>query len=523
MLLWVLSFSLVACHSVRSQERSRNIIESLKLRLLRVPEYPVEGLPYGYTIRSWQRAQCGDMDTWRRYVLLQRALGYNNVSIDIAWADVEPQPGRYDFSAYDPYLRVIADADLTLQIKLNSRMMPEWAIANRDALLCGPDGQVIEDGFVKAPYHGFADSTMLQALQDFYRAVARNYRDWPNLFYVSAFAVSFESEYHHSIWTDYSRAAQRQFREYLQGRYGSLDELNSAWGSQYGSWEEVGIAWQPPQTMKEDRPDVRYVDFMKYREWAARRFFDALHQAIKQGDPQAEYGPQVGRIVCPVGMRRGTLGAFYWAENCEWIFVDPSPADDFAWELAIARAGGKKVAVELDGPYMFRNLNLESQLPTLYPEHTRLSYEHGAHYVCHANWSETRDYERCLQEGMFERAAAAKQGVYEVPKAADAVYVSKWDCYLFADQPGHALAASKACFQELRAQGRPVDIVLDDTILQNPDALGEYHRIHVRGAHFVARPVWDALQRSGAELVLGDEVQELQDETGSARWSARAP
>lgn len=502
-------------------EQPANIIECLKQNRFTAPAQPLAGQPYGFTMRSWNRGECGDMATWEKFVRLHQTLGYNSIVLDLSWADIEGKRGSYDFTGYDPYLRSIANAGLGLQLKLNSRMMPSWATANRDALLCGSDGQVLEEGSAApTPYHGFADPHLIEALQMFYEKVAGHCRGLPNLFYVSAFSCSFESEYHHTIWTDYSPAAQRQMREYLRTAYSSLDRLNAAWLTTYATWNDVTIAWQPPETMRDGRPEPRYVDFMKYREWAGRRFFDAMHAAIKDGDPNAEYGPQVGRIVCPVGMLRGTIGAFNWAENCEWIFVDPAPVDDFAWELAIARAGGKKVAVELDGPDMFRRWKVTAPFPALYAEQTRACYEHGANYVCHANWDETRDYVQSVEGGLYERAAAAKGQVFDIPPASDAVYVGKWDSYLrkhiaWTVQPDQVLELSKARFQDLRHHGKPVDVVLDDTILPNPDKLKQYANIHLCGAKFIAQPVWEALRKSGATLVFGPGTQGLRDETGS--------
>ena len=512
-----------------SQEKAKNIYETLKAGLLAVPKYPMAGRAYGYTLRSWNRRDCGDLEIWKKYIALHRDLGYNNVNLDLAWGDIEAKRGVFDFSGYDDYLQVLVDAGLTLQLKLNSRKIPDWAKANRDALLCGPGGKVIDEarivtdeGIPTAPYHSLADPAMNEALQAFYNKVAGHCRGLPNLFYCSAFACAFESEYHGGTWTDYSPAAQRQFRDYLRTAYGSLKDLNAAWKTSYGTWDAAGIAWQPPETMQEGLPDVRYIDFMKYREWSALRFFSPLHDAIKAADPKAEYGPQVGRIVCQIGMLRGAIGVFHWAGNCEWIFVDPAPVDDYAWEMAVARAGGKKVAVELDGPYMYRAQRLDSDLPALYADQTLACYEHGADYVCHANWGEMKDYERGIREGMYERIAQGKQAAFKVPPATDAIYVGKWDSYLrryaadhaWDDQPGQVREDSIARFQELRKQGKTVDVVMDDTILQNPARLKQYARIHVPVARFVARPAWEALQKSGVPLVFGPEVREVRDETG---------
>ncbi|MCX5659633.1 MAG: beta-galactosidase [Planctomycetota bacterium] len=478
-------------------------------------------MTYAYTMRSWDRRNCGDLATWEKYVRLHRDLGYNNISFDIAWSDVEVRAGEYDFSGYDQHLKAIVDEGMSLQIKMNTRAMPAWIRANRDALLYGPDGRVVEDNREQpVPYHNFADPYLIEAMQGFYRKVAEHSRGLPNLFFVGAFACSFESEYHGGIWTDYSPAAQRQFREYLRSAYRSLAELNASWLTVFATWDEVGITWQPPEKMRGERPDPRFVDFMKYREWAGRRFFDAMHEAIKAGDGKAEYGPQVGRIVCEVGPLRGTVGAFYWAANCEWMFVDPAPIDDMPWEMAVARAGGKKVAVELDGPYSYRNHKLDERLTVLYAEQSAACYEHGADYVCHANWTETRDYARVVNEGLFRRFADAQRVAPRRARAADAVFVGKWDSYLrkdlgWAAQPDQVRETAMGCFQALRKQGKSVDVVMDDTILQSPASLKPYERIHLCATRFVDRNVWMLLRASGAELVFVGGTGKVRDEAGA--------
>jgi hypothetical protein len=498
------------------------VFDAARTDFFTVPCNTPPSVTYAYTMRSWDRRTCGDLSAWKKYVRLHRDLGYNNISFDIAWSDVEVRSGEYDFSGYDEHIKAIVDEGLSLQIKMNTRAMPKWIRANSDALLYGPDGRLVEDNREQpTPYHNFADPSLIEAMQGFYRVVAEHSRGLPNLFFVSAFACSFESEYHGGIWTDYSPAAQRQFRQYLQGVYRSVAELNASWSTRFATWDEVGIAWQPPEKMRGERPDPRFVDFMKYREWAGRRFFDAMHDAIKAGDGKAEYGPQVGRIVCEVGPLRGTIGAFHWAANCEWMFVDPAPVDDMAWEMAVARAGHKKVAVELDGPYSYRNHKLDVDLPALYAAQSAACYEHGADYVCHANWTETHDYARIIDEGMFRRIAEALRVAPRRPRVADAVFVGKWDSYLrkdlgWAAQPGEVRETAMACFQSLRKQGKSVDVVMDDTILQNPARLKQYDRIHLAATRFIDRALWNALRTSGSNLVFVGGTREIRDETGEA-------
>ncbi|MCL5269832.1 MAG: beta-galactosidase [bacterium] len=507
----------------------RTIDQGLAEGTFKIPAYPQAGMPLSYTIRSWQMTRLNDAQ-WKQYVDLQKGLGFNNISIDIAWGGVEKERGKYDFSLYDARLKDIVDRGMTLQIKLNTREMPDWAKTNPDAFMHGPDGRVLlEPRLPDRPYHSFADPVMNRWLREYYTAVASHYATWPNLFYCSAFATAFESEYHHSVWTDFSPAAERQFREFLRTHYESLDALNAAWGARYRGWDAVGIAWRPAEagvganpvagTLKDGKPDRRYVDFMKYREWSAGLFFANLLDGLREGDPKAQYGPQVGRIVGPFAMRRGTLGAFKWASGGGWIFTDPSPADDYAWQLAVDRAGGRKVAIEIDGPYMFRNLNLYEKQPELYAAQTRECYENGAAYVSFANWGSEYDYQRNLD--MFRQTAAIKQKDYPQPKADEAVYVSKWDCYIHGAAPGANMSSAEKRFKQLRTQSKAVDIVYDDVFLADPGTLKRYNKIYIDGLRIVDKEAWDALKVSGVELVLGEGVGRLMDETGAPEWNAR--
>jgi hypothetical protein len=471
------------------------IYEGLEELTAALERQPTDGLPLGYTMRSWNCKEAPDREAWRHYVRLHKALGYSNISLDIPWGEVEATPGEYDFSLYGPAAEIVAEEGMTLQIKLNTRNIPaHWKREN--LLVRGPDGPP-----ERGEFHTFADEAMNAAMAGFYRATAERMQGLGNLFYCSALAASFECEYHHSVWTDFGEPARRQMAAWLEERYGSLRRLEESWSRKVGTWQDAALSWRGTETIRDGRPDAAFVDFMKHRESSIALWLKTVLASLRAGDPSAQYGPQVGRIVGSMAPRRGTPGVFSWASPCEWIFIDPSPADDMEWE----------VAVELDGPYMFDRLGLADRMQEIYVRHARQAYEAGAGYVCLANWSSLEQYRENL--AMFEALARTKMSVAPRPAADDAVYVSKWDVYLFGAAAGHSLEGGKAMFRELRNAGKPVDVLLDDPILLGAQRPPDYKRIHVCGATVADAAVWERLKASGVEL-LADASAVVTDEYG---------
>ena len=460
----------------------------------------------GYTVRSWE-AEAAPPQALGAFLDMLAGLGYNNLSLDIAWADVEPQPGQYDFSLYDRLLAVAEERGFTLQLKLNTRALPPWI--GEDKLVRDPDGN-LPGG---TAFHTLADPEVNAQIAAFARAVAEHYRGRPNLFYCGAFAVSFETEYHHSIWTDYSEPALRQFRAFLRTQYDDLADLNAAWETTYPSFDDVQFEFRGQCRSLTDR---RYVDFQRYREDAAGRFFDGVADAVHAGDPEARYGPQVGRIFSPECIRRGTVSVFRWARNCDVIFVDPAPLDDYPWSVTVARASGKLIAVELDGVYAYRRDGLLPRLAEVYAEQTRLSFEHGASYVAHANWGPQEFGEL---QSVFPLCATAKQVPPRRTVATTAIYVSKWDEYCYEGRQGESASqAAQRLFSELLAAGTAADIISDDLFTEDPAFLERYDRIHVPGGQVISAAAWEALHRCRADVVVAPGLGPFVDELGEHEW-----
>ncbi len=84
---------------------------------------------------------------------------------------------------------------------------------------------------------------------------------------------------------DWAPAAIAEFREWLRGEYASLEVLNKAWGTAFGSWDAV-----VPMTTEEAQKHGNYAPWSDHRVYMERSFVQALAKAreiVREIDPRA--------------------------------------------------------------------------------------------------------------------------------------------------------------------------------------------------------------------------------------------
>jgi hypothetical protein len=95
---------------------------------------------------------------------------------------------------------------------------------------------------------------------------------------------------HYTAYFDYcfSPHCLARFRQWLQQRYGSLQELNAAWQTNFASWEQV-----MPMTLDEVRGRANAAPWAEFRTFmndTLADFFSFVQRTIRQVDPGAPCG-----------------------------------------------------------------------------------------------------------------------------------------------------------------------------------------------------------------------------------------
>ena len=225
------------------------------------------------------REPARERDAWRRDLQTIRSLGFNSVRTWVAWADAEPERGRYRFEALDQLLALATEAGLEVIVQIFTEPAPAWVISRYpDAGLVASDGRRVESGGgpgVCLDHDGVrADTTA------FIRAAAARAASSP-----AFFGIDVWSEPKAGAAIDdtplalcYCPHTTRRFRDWLKAEYRTLDALGGAWPRRLSSWDDVDA----PRS----RPIEARADFADWATFTTAKLRDELQLKADAASPR---------------------------------------------------------------------------------------------------------------------------------------------------------------------------------------------------------------------------------------------
>jgi len=233
----------------------------------------IRGIAYGgdYTPEQWPR------EVWREDAALMREAGVNLVSVGIfAWALIETSEGVFDFSWLDELLDLMHDNGISVDLGTPTASPPAWFFANHpDARVVSRDG--VRMGFGARGMASHASPAYREAIVRISSALAERYGSHP-----AVVMWHVHNEYGVPVGEDYSEQSVRAFRGWLREKYGTLDGLNTAWGTtfwgqRYGEWDHIGAPAAAPSVVN----PAQRLDFARFTDHQLRACFVAERDAIR--------------------------------------------------------------------------------------------------------------------------------------------------------------------------------------------------------------------------------------------------
>ncbi|OOO27712.1 beta-galactosidase [Agrobacterium salinitolerans] len=169
-----------------------------------------------------------DRSYWERDAERMANAGFRVARLaEFAWHILEPREGEFDFSLFDDAIAVLARHGISTIMCTPTATPPRWLTHRYPEVL-----RVDEKG--RPASHGsrqHADTT-----SPVYRlhskriseAMARHYANNPNVI-----GWQTDNELNTSTSLTYSEGALREFKVYLEQRYGTIEKLNHAWGGDF--------------------------------------------------------------------------------------------------------------------------------------------------------------------------------------------------------------------------------------------------------------------------------------------------
>lgn len=225
-----------------------------------------------YNPEQWPR------EVWIEDIRLMREAGVNLVSIGIfSWGLLEPREGEFDFGWLDEVVGLLAEAGIGVDLGTPTASPPAWFWSTypqarpvtRDGVALGFGSRGMASP--SSPEYAVAVTRIVTALGERYGT-----NPAVKLWHV-------HNEYGAPVSECYSDHSVRAFRRWLRNRYGTLDRLNSAWGTafwgqHYSEWYHIDA---PRRAATTTNPTQR-LDFARFASFALlecfRRERDILHE-----------------------------------------------------------------------------------------------------------------------------------------------------------------------------------------------------------------------------------------------------
>ncbi len=197
-------------------------------------------------------------ERWPEDIRLMKEAGLNVVRMaEFAWAKMEPSDSDYQFKWLEQVIRLLENTGIQTVLGTPTAAPPAWLVkAHPEILLMEANGRRTFSG---ARCHFCANSEIyLQYTRRIAGRMAEQFGKNP-----AVIGWQIDNEYNRVCFCPDCR---KKFQSFLEKRYGTLDNLNARWTTQY--WSQVYDDWSeielPTDPMNPQNPGLR-LEFQRFQ------------------------------------------------------------------------------------------------------------------------------------------------------------------------------------------------------------------------------------------------------------------
>ena len=257
-------------------------------------------------------------NVWTEDVRLMQEAGVNLMSLAIfSWSRLEPVSGTYEFDWLDRIMDMLHEGGIFVDLATATASPPPWmSLEHPEMLPVTADGVRLWHG--GRQHYCPSSQAYRSGSKRLVEALAERYAKHPAL---AMWHIGNEYGCHvAACYCDISAAA---FRAWLRERYGSIEDLNRAWGTdfwsqRYSGWEEV----IPPRRTPTWPNPSQQLDFMRFSSDELLACYEVEHAVLKAKTPDVPITTNFMRFFKP-------LDYWKWAEREDIVSDDvyQDPAD----------------------------------------------------------------------------------------------------------------------------------------------------------------------------------------------------
>lgn len=225
-----------------------------------------------------------DPSIWKEDCRRMKDMGFKAVRIgEFAWSRMEPEEGRFDFDWLDKAIQTAKDENLKIILGTPTNTPPLWMFKNYpETLRQDKNGERISYGLRghRCMSHPLQRSFSRRIIEE----MTKRYANDPD---VIGWQIDNELEANGCT----CEVCTREFTDWLQNKYGSLEALNKAWGSEVWSgeisnWDQISLL--QPSNRKPDWYNPAYM--LDKERWKADSLTDYIKfqaDLIREANPDA--------------------------------------------------------------------------------------------------------------------------------------------------------------------------------------------------------------------------------------------
>lgn len=261
---------------------------------------------------------------------LMRQSHFNIVRLaEFAWSKFEPEEGKFDFAWLDDALDVLGKRGIKAILGTPTAVIPAWMARKY------PEVMAMEKNGVRQTW-GCRKNTCFNAgafrllSERVVKALALHYKGHPNV-------IGWQTDNEFEGPMCYCETCRVDFQEWLRAKYGSLAELNRAWGTHfwgltYSEFAEIPLPIDPPH-IDIHNPSM-YLDWLRYHTWRNVKYQRDQVEILR------EYCPDHFITHNMMGFGNFELSPFDFAEDLDFAALDNYPIwGDFTIPYDAAAAG----------------------------------------------------------------------------------------------------------------------------------------------------------------------------------------
>ncbi|TDX74947.1 beta-galactosidase [Rathayibacter sp. PhB151] len=264
-------------------------------------------------------------DVWPDDVRLMRESGVNFVSVGIfSWARLQPAEGVFEFGWLDRILDLLHEGGIQVNLATATASPPPWVTKKYPEILPQDEyGMTFSPG--SRQHYAPSSPIFRRLVGELVAALAARYAEHP-----AVVMWHVNNEYGAHVHYDYSDNARDAFRTWLQNRYGTIEALNTAWGTAF--WSQIYSAFDeilPPRKAPLAANPAHALDFKRYTSDAMLELYILERDTIRAAGATQPVTTNFMGAFPPLDYAR-------WAREVDVITDDcyPDPNDPQAFRVA---------------------------------------------------------------------------------------------------------------------------------------------------------------------------------------------